>query len=148
MNLKFIRFPSGEGLDLPAYATPGAAGLDLRAAIPGPLMLPSRTRMLLPTGFGLELPPDIEAQIRPRSGLAARHGVTVLNAPGTIDSDFRGEIGVILYNASLYDFKIMPGDRIAQMVLARFIRVTHFEVTQETSQTERGERGFGSTGTI
>ena len=138
---------NGAGLPLPAYQSAGAAGLDLFAAVaPGtPVRLPPGGWGLIPTGVALAIPPDHEGQIRPRSGLAAKAGVTVLNAPGTIDSDYRGEIGVILINHGEAPFDIVRGARIAQIVFARVIRAALFE-TGDLDATERGVSGFGSTG--
>lgn len=130
---------------VPEYATEGAAGLDLCARISHEIFLHPGVRFTCPTGIAIELPEGFEAQIRPRSGLAKKHGVTVLNAPGTIDFDFRGEIGVILINLGDEAFTIKPGDRIAQMVIAPFIRV-ELEQSGQLSDTERGDGGFGSTG--
>lgn len=131
---------------LPNYATELSAGMDLVANIPEPLVLNSLERALVPTGISIELPAGYEAQVRPRSGLALRHGITVLNAPGTIDADYRGEIGVILVNLSTEPFTLQPGDRIAQMVVARHETVEWIE-TELLGETVRGAGGFGSTGT-
>ncbi|AEF83546.1 dUTP diphosphatase [Treponema primitia ZAS-2] len=133
------------GARLPEYETPGAAGADLRARITEARVIPPLGRARIPTGLALEIPPGFEAQVRPRSGLAARSGITVLNAPGTIDSDYRGELEVILINLGQEPFTIQNGDRIAQLV---FAPVTRAEMTQALSltETERGEGGFGSTG--
>lgn len=131
--------------DLPAYETLSAAGMDLRAFIAAPITLAPMQRKVIPTGLHLALPPGTEAQIRPRSGLAAKFGVTVLNAPGTIDADYRGDVGVILINLSQEDFVIESGDRIAQMVLAQYERVV-WKATDQLTETERGSDGFGSTG--
>ncbi len=141
------RLPHGEGLKLPDYQTSGAAGLDLLAAIPegSAITIAPGDRMLVPTGLVLELPKGTEGQIRPRSGLAARHGVTVLNSPGTIDSDYRGEIQVLLINLGREPFTIQRADRIAQLVVASFERVA-LEVACELSDSARGTGGFGSTG--
>lgn len=130
---------------IPTYATPGSAGLDLCARIPFEIYLHPGVRMTIPTGIAVELPDGFEAQIRPRSGLAHKYGVTVLNSPGTIDSDYRGEVGVIMINQGDEAFKITPNDRIAQMVIASFVRV---ELVQAgtLNDTERGDGGFGSTG--
>lgn len=130
---------------LPAYATPLSAGLDLKANLPGPIVLAPLERALVPTGLYLAIPEGYEAQVRPRSGLAAKHGVTVLNSPGTIDADYRGEVKVILVNLSSEPFEIQPGERIAQLVVARFEQVSWEEV-EVLDDTARGEGGFGSTG--
>ena len=129
---------------IPAYATPQSAGMDLRANIEEPIVLNSLERRLIPTGLHIALPEGYEAQIRPRSGLAIKHGITCLNTPGTIDADYRGDIGVILINLSSKQFTINPGDRIAQMVIGTFGQV-EWEVVDELSKTERGEGGFGKT---
>ena len=130
---------------LPAYATPLSAGMDLRANIESPITLHPMERRLIPTGLHIALPEGYEAQIRPRSGLALKHGLTVLNSPGTIDADYRGEIGVLLINLSQDDFVINDGERIAQMVIARHEQAD-FIVVEELDQTERGEGGYGHTG--
>ncbi|CAD5288359.1 deoxyuridinetriphosphatase [Bosea sp. 62] len=140
------RLPHAHDLPLPAYETAGAAGLDLRAALPGgPLRLEPGARLLVPTGLVLELPVGTEGQVRPRSGLALRHGVTLLNTPGTIDADYRGEVGVILINHGGEAFTIRHGDRIAQLVVAAVLQAGIVEV-EELSKTTRGAGGFGSTG--
>jgi dUTP pyrophosphatase len=141
--LRILRLPSGADLPLPAYGTAGAAGMDLRAAEPA--VLNPGERRLMPTGFAIALPEQFEAQIRPRSGLAVKHGVTVLNAPGTIDWDYRGEIRVPLINHGSDAFAIARGDRIAQMVIAPVARVTLDEV-ESLDATPRGAAGFGSSG--
>lgn len=130
---------------LPQYATPLSAGLDLRAAITEPVTLRSLERAMVPTGLYISLPEGFEAQVRPRSGLAAKHGITVLNTPGTVDADYRGEIRVILVNLSAEPFTVNPGERIAQMVVARHERV-EWEEVDSLDETARGEGGFGSTG--
>ena len=135
----------GEGLELPAYATAQSAGLDLSAAVTGDVVLKPGARALIPAGFNLALPPGFEAQIRPRSGLALEHGITVLNAPGTIDSDYRGEIGVLLVNLGEAPFTVSRGRRIAQLVIAPVSRV-ELRPARELALTARGEGGFGSTG--
>jgi dUTP pyrophosphatase len=139
------RLKHGEGLPLPAYATTGAAGMDLLAAVESPFVIAPGRRALIPTGLALALPPGFELQIRPRSGLALRHGVLVANSPGTIDEDYRGELQVILLNAGEKEFTVERGTRIAQAVLAPVVRATWREVT-ELEETERGAGGFGSTG--
>jgi dUTP pyrophosphatase len=139
------RLAHGEDLDLPAYATAGSAGCDLLAAVAEDLILAPGARALVPTGIAIALPPGTEAQVRPRSGLALRHGVTCLNAPGTIDSDYRGEIGVILVNHGAEAFRVVRGLRIAQLVVAPVARVAWAEVPA-LPHTARGAGGFGSTG--
>ena len=129
----------------PAYATPLSAGMDLRANLSEPVLIHPLGRVLVPTGLSIALPEGYEAQVRPRSGLAAKKGVTVLNAPGTVDADYRGEIRVILVNLSDQDFLVEPGERIAQLVIARHERVEWDEVGK-LDETERGAGGFGSTG--
>jgi dUTP pyrophosphatase len=143
-----VRLPHGEGLDLPAYETAGSAGMDLRAAVPEhePLRLMPGARALVPTGLILELPEGFEAQVRPRSGLAFKHGITCLNTPGTIDSDYRGEVQVLLVNLGEDAFDIARGMRIAQMVVAPVVQV-RIEERSLASETQRGTGGFGSTGT-
>ena len=131
--------------DLPRYATPLSAGMDVRANIDEAVILRPLERAMIPTGLSIELPEGYEMQIRPRSGLAAKHGITVLNSPGTIDADYRGEIRVILVNLSNEEFRIEAGERIAQMVVARHEQV-EWEMTEELAESERGEGGFGSTG--
>ena len=130
---------------LPAYATPQSAGMDLRANLDEPVTLHPMERRLIPTGLHIALPEGFEAQVRPRSGLALKHGLTVLNSPGTIDADYRGEIGVVLINLSQQDFVINDGERIAQMVIARHEQ-GDFVVVDELDATERGEGGYGHTG--
>ena len=130
---------------LPAYATAGAAGMDLRAQLEAPITLPPLGRALVPTGLFIELPQGYEAQVRPRSGLAIKHGLTVLNSPGTIDADYRGEIKVALVNLSAEPFEIQDGERIAQLVVARHEEVT-WQPVEELGETERGAGGFGHTG--
>ena len=145
ITLLLQRLPHGADLPLPAYETEGAAGLDLRAAIGGPVTLAPGERALIPTGLAMQLPEGFEGQVRPRSGLALRHGVTVLNAPGTVDSDYRGEVSVVLINHGSEPFTVTRGDRIAQLVIAP---VTHARLSEvETlSETARGAGGYGSTG--
>lgn len=140
-----VRLPHGKDLPLPAYATPESAGCDLLAAIPDNLVLAPLERKLIPTGIAITLPDGFEAQVRPRSGLALKHGITVLNTPGTIDADYRGEIGVILINLSTEPFTITRGMRIAQMVLAP-VTQTQWQLAETLEPTARGEGGFGSTG--
>ncbi|MCL2501901.1 MAG: dUTP diphosphatase [Bacteroidales bacterium] len=140
-----IRIVNTSPYPLPRYATPAAAGMDLYAHIPESLVLQPLQRSLVPTGLFIELPVGFEAQIRPRSGLAAKHGVGVVNSPGTIDADYRGEIKVVLVNLSDTPFTLNPGERIAQMVVAAHARIAWQEVAQ-LNETERGAGGFGSTG--
>ena len=130
---------------LPEYQTPLSAGLDIRANLDEPVTLQPRERAMIPTGLFVELPEGCEMQIRPRSGLAAKHGITVLNSPGTIDADYRGEIKVILVNLSNEPFTIEAGERIAQMIVARYEQI-EWQPAEELSSTERGAGGFGSTG--
>ncbi|MDK4704776.1 MULTISPECIES: dUTP diphosphatase [unclassified Rhizobium] len=146
-TLNLIRLPHGEGLELPAYETKGAAGMDLRAAVDdgATLTVAPWNRVLVPTGFIFEVPKGFEAQIRPRSGLAFKHGITCLNSPGTVDSDYRGEVKVLLANLSEEPFEITRGMRIAQMVIAPVMQVRVAEIA-EISETTRGSGGFGSTG--
>lgn len=130
---------------LPAYATPQSAGLDLRANIEAPITLHPLERRLVPTGLHIALPDAYEAQVRPRSGLALKHGITVLNTPGTIDADYRGEIMVLLVNFSNEDFVVKDGERIAQMIIAQYAKAA-FESVEVLDETERGEGGYGHTG--
>lgn len=134
------------GLNLPTYATEQSAGMDLTAALEEAIELAPGERMLIPTGLAIALPAGYEAQVRPRSGLALKHGITVLNTPGTIDADYRGEIGVILINLGQEDFTIERGMRIAQMVIAQHATVS-WNVSEDLEDTSRGAGGFGSTGT-
>jgi len=143
MTIKIINNSSHK---LPYYETEASAGMDLRANLKNPMTLKSLERVIIKTGLFIELPIGYEAQVRPRSGLAAKKGITVLNAPGTIDADYRGEIGVILVNLSNEDFIIENGERIAQLVIAKHERAEWIEV-ETLTQTSRGEGGFGSTGT-
>ncbi|OYV41731.1 MAG: deoxyuridine 5'-triphosphate nucleotidohydrolase [Rhodospirillales bacterium 20-64-7] len=144
-TIKIRRLPHGEGLALPAYATAGAAGMDILAAVTQPVRLAPAKRALIPTGFAIALPPGFELQIRPRSGLALKHGIVLPNSPGTIDEDYRGEVQVILLNASEEYFLIERGMRIAQAVLAPVARASWAEV-EDLDETARGAGGFGSTG--
>ncbi|MCW4115803.1 dUTP diphosphatase [Aurantimonas sp. MSK8Z-1] len=144
-SIRVLRLPHARDLPLPAYATEGAAGADLRAALAEPLVLEPGARALVPSGFAFEIPPGFEVQVRPRSGLAARHGVTVLNAPGTVDSDYRGEVMAILVNHGSAPFTIAHGERIAQLVVAPVVRAA-FDETVAIGATARGVGGFGSTG--
>ena len=147
-RVRIVRLAHAEGLALPAYQSAGAAGMDLVAALPEgqPLRLGPGERALIPTGLILELPAGTEAQVRPRSGLALRHGITVLNSPGTIDADYRGEVGVLLVNLGRSAFAIERGERIAQLVIAAVARAELVEVAA-LAATRRGAGGFGSTGT-
>ena len=146
MIVELERLAHGAGLPLPARATAGSAGLDLYAAVESELWLAPGARRRVPTGYKLALPPGFEGQVRPRSGLASRDGVTVANAPGTLDSDYRGELQVILVNLSERPFRIRRGERIAQLVVAPVAKVELVEIA-ELDATPRGEGGFGSTGT-
>ncbi|UYN98999.1 MAG: dUTP diphosphatase [Devosia sp.] len=141
--------PHGEALDLPHFASAQAAGADLRAALPAdaPLELAPGQRAVVPCGFAMALPAGFEAQVRPRSGLAAKHGVTVLNSPGTVDADYRGEVMVILINMGQQSFRIERGERIAQMIVAPVMQPA-FVVSETLDETERGAGGFGSTGRL
>ena len=143
--LRLRRLPHGEGLPLPSRATPGSAGLDLRAAVDGPIILEPGARALVPTGFIWEIPVGFEGQVRPRSGLALKHGLGLLNSPGTVDSDYRGEVCVILCNLGQQPFTVEHGLRIAQMVVAPVSPAEPVEV-MEVSDTARGGGGFGHTG--
>ena len=147
LRIAVKRLPHGEGLPLPAAQSEGAAGLDLVAALPdnSKIVIEPGARELVPTGLVLELPPGFEGQVRPRSGLALRHGVTVLNSPGTVDADYRGEVGVILVNLGTEPFEVVRGLRIAQLVVAPVSRVVLVEA-DGVSATSRGAGGFGSTG--
>lgn len=146
-TVRVERLPHAEGLPLPAYETSGSAGMDLRAAVAdaAPITLAPGARALVPTGLKIALEPGYEAQVRPRSGLALKHGITCLNSPGTIDSDYRGEVGVILINHGQEPFVIRRGERIAQMVIAQHEQARMFEV-EALDDTARGAGGFGSTG--
>ncbi|WP_114395458.1 dUTP diphosphatase [Oleisolibacter albus] len=140
------RLPHGADLPLPAYATAHSAGMDLLAAVAEPVTLQPGERRLVPTGLAIALPEGFEAQVRPRSGLALKHGVTLMNSPGTIDADYRGEVGVILVNLGAEPFTVERGMRIAQMVIARYARAD-WSVVDNLPDTDRGTGGFGSTGT-
>ena len=144
-QIKFKKLPHAKDLPLPSYESASAAGMDLRAALEVPMVLKPGERTLIPTGLQMALPHGFEAQVRPRSGLAIRNGITMLNSPGTIDADYRGEVKVIAINHGQEDFVVNHGDRIAQMVVAP---VTQFPIQEVESldETERGEGGFGSTG--
>lgn len=145
LTVRVFQEPGCEDIPLPAYETPHAAGMDLRAAVPEPVTIPPGGRAMIPTGLHIELPPGIEAQIRPRSGLAARNGITMLNSPGTIDADYRGEIRVIVVNHGHEPFTIRRGDRIAQMIVAPVLRV-QWQPAASLENTSRGHGGFGHTG--
>jgi dUTP pyrophosphatase len=145
LRLPIMRLPHGLDLPLPAYATHGAAGMDVAAAVDRSVILGAGERLAIPTGFAMAVPAGYEAQIRPRSGLTLKHGVTVANAPGTIDSDYRGEVAILLVNLGAQDFTIERGMRIAQMVVAPVTQVTPV-ATESLPDTGRGDGGFGSTG--
>ena len=140
-----VRLPEGQGLPLPAYMSDGAAGADVVAAVGEDLVLAPGERALVPTGFALEVPDGLEVQVRPRSGLAVKHGVTLLNSPGTIDSDYRGPVGVVLVNLGREPYTVRRGERIAQLVVAPVVRAAFREV-EALGASARGEGGFGSTG--
>ena len=140
-----VKIVTRSAFDLPRYETPLSAGMDVRANLTESIVLKPLERAMIPTGLYVELPPGYELQVRPRSGLAIKHGITVLNTPGTVDADYRGELKAILVNLSSEPFEIRPGERIAQYVVARHERV-EWEVVDELSETERGMGGFGSTG--
>ncbi len=146
VEILVTRLPHAEGLPLPAYATPGAAGMDLLAAVAAPLVIAPGARVLVPTGLCIALPPDHELQVRPRSGLALKHGITLPNSPGTVDEDYRGELQVIVMNAGTEPFTVERGMRIAQAVVAPVVRARFREVAV-LPETTRGAGGFGSTGT-
>ncbi len=146
LRVQIRRSPEAKDLPLPRYASEGASGMDIRAAVKEKVVLMPGEIKLIPTGISMALPPGYEAQIRPRSGLALSHGIGMVNSPGTIDSDYRGEIKIILINWGKEPFVVKRGDRIAQVVFTRVFRAA-FEVVDELSQTMRGEGGFGHTGT-
>jgi dUTP pyrophosphatase len=139
--------PHGEGLGLPLYATPHSAGMDVVAALPEAIEIAPSAVVLIPTGISIALPQGFEAQMRPRSGLALKHGITLLNSPGTIDADYRGEVGVILINHGAQPFRVERGMRIAQMVIAKYETIT-WQQTESLEETQRGAGGFGSTGKV
>ncbi|MCA8935418.1 MAG: dUTP diphosphatase [Planctomycetes bacterium] len=145
LKLKMQRLPHGDGLPLPTYQTEHAAGADVHAALESPVLLQPGKWELIPTGFCYEIPPSYEMQVRPRSGLAFKHGVTVLNAPGTIDADYRGELKVLLINHGPEPFEIQRGERIAQIIIAP-VTTADFKEVEMLSDTTRGQGGFGSTG--
>ncbi len=140
-----VKIVSRSAFEMPKYETPLSAGMDVRANLTESIVLKPLERAMIPTGLYVELPAGCELQVRPRSGLAAKHGITVLNTPGTVDADYRGEIRVILVNLSAEPFEVKPGERIAQFVIARHERA-EWEQVEELSETERGAGGFGSTG--
>lgn len=146
MKVRIRRLPAALDLPLPSHASPGSAGFDLRAAVDGELVLRPGERLLVPTGIVLEIPPGWEGQVRPRSGLALRHGLSLVNAPGTIDSDYRGEVGVILINLGDAPYSLKRGDRIAQLVISR-VEPIEWEEADALEDSRRGDGGFGSTGT-
>ena len=145
MNVSIVVLPHGEGLDLPSRASEGAAGYDLRAAVDGPVVLSPGARRLIPCGFCMAIPQGWEVQVRPRSGLAVKHGITLINSPGTIDADYRGEVIVPLVNLGSEPFTVQRGERIAQMIFARF-EAPELVVVTALEGTARGAQGFGSTG--
>jgi dUTP pyrophosphatase len=147
LTIPLLRLPHHAGLEDPHYASDGAAGMDLRAAVPegAPVTLAPGARALIPTGLQIAVPPGYEAQVRPRSGLALRHGITCLNTPGTVDSDYRGEVGVILVNLGQEEFVVRRGERIAQLVVAAHARI-QWQAVDAHDETARGAGGFGSTG--
>jgi len=145
MRVRLRRLPAARDLPLPSPGSPGSAGFDLRAAVEGELVLRPGERLLVPTGLVLEIPPGWEGQVRPRSGLALRHGLGIVNAPGTIDSDYRGEVGVILINLGEAPFTLRRGDRIAQLVISR-VEAVEWEEADGLEDSGRGGGGFGSTG--
>lgn len=144
--ISITQLPNAKGLNLPKYATELSAGVDLEAAVDAPVTLKAGERQLIPTGLAIALPEGYEAQVRPRSGLAFKNGVTVLNSPGTIDADYRGEVKVILANLGTEPFTVERGMRVAQMVVAQYTRVS-FNLVEQLDETARGAGGFGSTGT-
>ncbi len=144
VRIEVMRLPESDGLDLPTYMTAGAAGADVAAAVREDVVLAPGERALIPAGFSLGVPPGYEVQVRPRSGLALRSGVTLLNTPGTIDSDYRGAVGIIMINLGSEPFTVRRGDRIAQMVVAP-VAQARFETVDGLSPTKRGSGGFGST---
>ena len=145
IEIHIQRLPEADDLPLPTYMTPHAAGMDLFAAVSEEVVLQPGEIHLIPTGIAIALPQGYEAQVRPRSGLALKHGITVLNAPGTIDADYRGEIGVILINLGARPFPVRRGDRIAQLIISQYTRAT-FKVVATLPDSHRGSGGFGSTG--
>tara|TARA_A100001037_G_scaffold178795_1_gene160420 strand:- start:122 stop:583 length:462 start_codon:yes stop_codon:yes gene_type:complete len=146
LNIPLVRLPNSAGLDLPQRATLQSAGMDLLAAIDSSIVIDPGIHQVIPTGISIELPEGYEAQVRPRSGLAAKHGITILNSPGTIDPDYRGEIGAIIINLGNSPFEIMRGMRIAQLVVSKFVNF-YWDEVENLGTTKRGGGGFGSTGT-
>ena len=140
-----VKLKLGKGASAPSYSTSGSSGMDVRARLDSDVVLKSHARTLVPTGIFFEIPEGYEIQVRPRSGLAAKYGISVANAPGTIDADYRGEIKVILVNLSNTPYELKPGERVAQLVVSQFTRV-EWEPVEELGETERGAGGFGSTG--
>lgn len=145
MKVRIRRLPAARDLPLPSQGSPGSAGLDLRAAVEGEVVLRPGERLLVPTGIVLEIPPGWEGQVRPRSGLALRHGLSLVNTPGTIDSDYRGEVGVILINLGEAPFTLKRGDRVAQLVISR-VETVEWDEADTLDGSGRGDGGFGSTG--
>jgi len=145
IKLKITRLRNNQDLPLPSYATDGSAGMDIYADVENDVVIKPGEIALIPTGIAIELPPGYEAQIRPRSGLAINHGITLLNTPGTIDSDYRGEIKIILINLGKKEFVVKRGDRIAQMIISKYAKV-EWEEVKELNTTQRGAGGFGHTG--
>ena len=145
LKIQILRLPHGEGVPLPKYMSHSASGMDLYAAVDGEVVLKPGERKLIPTGFKMALPEGYEAQVRPRSGLAVKNGISVLNTPGTIDEDYRGEVGVILINHGQEDFKVKRNDRIAQMVINK-VEQADIEEVKSLSETHRSSGGFGHTG--
>jgi dUTP pyrophosphatase len=145
LKIQILRLPHGEGVPLPKYMSHSASGMDIYAAVDGEVTLKPGERKLIPTGFKMALPEGYEAQVRPRSGLAVKNGISVLNTPGTIDEDYRGEVGVILVNHGSEDFKVKRNDRIAQMVINK-VEQADIEEVQSLSETPRSSGGFGHTG--
>jgi dUTP pyrophosphatase len=146
MRVRIKRLPGARDLPLPSRASPGSAGFDLRAAVDGEVVLRPGERLLVPTGVVLEIPAGWEGQVRPRSGLALRHGIGIVNAPGTIDSDYRGEVAVLLINLGESNFSLRRGDRVAQLVIAR-VETIEWDEAETLAESGRGGGGFGSTGT-
>lgn len=146
MNSIKVKIINDSGYDLPAYETPSSAGMDIHAHLDAPIVLKPLQRALIPTGLRMQLPRGYECQIRPRSGLALKHGISIVNTPGTVDADYRGEVGVILINLSSEPFVINPGERVAQFVIKKYERI-EWETVERLDETKRGAQGFGHTGT-